>query len=307
MTAIRLARGFTGREAIVKFDGCYHGHADSLLVSAGSGVATLGIPGSPGVPKDLAAKTFTLPYNDVEAARRLLAERGKEIACLLVEPVAANMGVVLPKNGFLEELRQLTQQHGILLIFDEVITGFRMSLGGAQAVCGLRPDLTILGKILGGGLPIGAYGGRREIMDQIAPLGPIYQAGTLSGNPLACAAGLETLSILEQLDPYEGLNSKAEALAEEIRRGAKERGIPVTVNQAGSLLTAFFCEPPVENYAQAKQTDTRLFSALFHQLLKKGIYLPPSNFEALFICVPHSWPVIEQTAAAFREAILGLN
>lgn len=306
MSAIRLARGFTGRGGIVKFDGGYHGHADSLLVSAGSGVATLGIPGCPGVPAPLAALTFTVPYNDLLAAEALFAQRGSEIASVIVEPVAGNMGVVNPRPGFLEGLRRLTKKAGALLIFDEVITGFRLALGGAQQFYNITPDLTVLGKILGGGLPIGGYGGRREIMEQIAPAGPVYQAGTLSGNPLATAAGLATIEQLERLNPYKELDRNGAWLEKEILAAARRVGRALTVNRAGSLLTVFFCEGPVENYDQAKKTDSAHFAKVFHRLLEEGIYLPPSNFEALFLSLAHGPVELEKTAVAFRKALTSL-
>jgi glutamate-1-semialdehyde 2,1-aminomutase len=303
MSAIRAARGFTKRDYILKFEGGYHGHADSFLVEAGSGVATLGIAGSPGVPSALAALTLNAPYNDLEAVERAFQQHPGKIAAVIVEPVAANMGVAPPSAGFLEGLRKITQAGGALLIFDEVITGFRIAYGGAQNFFGIHPDLSVLGKIIGGGLPVAAYGGRRDIMETIAPLGAVYQAGTLSGNPLAMRAGLATLPKLQAAGFYEALNRKAQRLAEGLRVALKESGVAGQVNIAGSLLTVFFTAEAVRDYAGAKKSDTALFSAFFHQMLARGIFLPPSQFEALFVSAAHSEDDIDRTIAAARESL----
>jgi len=306
MTAIRLARGYTGRDKIVKFTGCYHGHADSLLVKAGSGVATLGIPGSPGIPKALAELTISLPYNDIEAIRTTMALYGNEIACIIVEPIAANMGVVMPKAGFLEELRKLTAEYGSLLIFDEVITGFRLAYGGFQTLTGIHPDLTCLGKIIGGGLPVGAMGGRREIMEHLAPDGPVYQAGTLSGNPLAMTAGIRTLDILKQKD-YSEIATKAAKLGNAFRELFQTAGIPVQINQAGSLFTLFFTRTEVVDYESALTSDTALFARFFHGMLAEGINLAPAQFEAGFVSFAHTDDAIDRTIAACAKAIKALG
>lgn len=306
MSAIRLARAVTGRDLIVKFAGGYHGHADGLLVEAGSGATTLGIPSSPGVPRAYAALTAVLPYNDSDAVRALFAERGPEVAAVLVEPVAGNMGVVAPAEGFLETLRSVTREAGALLIFDEVITGFRLGLGGAQERYGVIPDLTVLGKIIGGGLPVGAYCGPAELMDRIAPAGPVYQAGTLSGNPLAVAAGLATLEALEEEGFYEELDGKAERLAAGLLQAAEETGVPVTLNRVGSMMTLFFREPPVENHEQACRSDTEAFARFHREMLQRGIYLPPSQFEAVFLSSAHTPEDIDATSAAAREALSAL-
>jgi glutamate-1-semialdehyde 2,1-aminomutase len=303
MSAMRAARALTKRELILKFEGGYHGHADSFLSEAGSGLATLGISSSPGVPQALAALTLNAPYNDAAAVERIFAEHGAKIAAIIVEPIAANMGVVPPAPGFLESLRRITQQDGSLLIFDEVITGFRLAYGGAQSVYGIQPDMTVLGKIIGGGLPVAAYGGRREIMDQIAPLGPVYQAGTLSGNPLAMRAGLTTLALLEDPEFYKPLNARAERLGNGLRDALRETGVPGHVNAAGSLITLFFAAEPVRNYAAAKKSDTRRFAAFFHEMLSRGVLLPPSQFEALFVSSAHSDEDISRTLAATRESL----
>lgn len=306
MTAIRLARGWTGRDKIIKFTGCYHGHADTLLVKAGSGVATLGIPGSPGIPKALAELTISLPYNDIETVRTTMAMHGSEIACIIVEPVAANMGVVMPKNGFLEELRRLTIEHGSLLIFDEVITGFRLAYGGFQTLTGIRPDLTCLGKIIGGGLPVGAMGGRREIMEYLAPIGPVYQAGTLSGNPLAMTAGIRTLDILKQKDYFE-IEKKAVKLGNKFRELFQTASIPVQINQAGSLFTLFFTKTEVVDYESALKSDTALFARFFHGMLAEGINLAPAQFEAGFVSFAHTDNDIDKTIAACARTIKALG
>jgi len=306
MSAIRLARGATGRDLIVKFDGCYHGHADSLLVKAGSGGATFGIPDSAGVPAALAALTLALPFNDLAAVSRALESRRGEVAAVLVEPVAGNMGVVPPAPGFLAGLRQLCTRHGALLIFDEVITGFRVAFGGAQALYSVRPDLTCLGKIIGGGLPVGAYGGSRELMSKVAPLGAVYQAGTLSGNPLAVAAGLATLRALEDPAAYDRLERLGALFQRGITEAAAAAGIPVTVNRVGSMLTAFFSDGPVTDYASARRADTARYARFFHGMLERGVYLAPSQFEAAFVSLAHSEQDLETAAQACREAMEGL-
>jgi glutamate-1-semialdehyde 2,1-aminomutase len=303
MSAIRLARGFTGRDAIIKFDGCYHGHADSLLVEAGSGVATLGIPGSPGIPKDFVSHTLSLPYNDVDTLAKIMNERGNEIACVIVEPVAGNMGLVPPRDGFLQSLRELTTAHGALLIFDEVITGFRVAYGGAQELYGIVPDLTCLGKIIGGGLPVGAYGGKAEIMSRMAPEGPVYQAGTLSGNPVAMAAGIATLSELKNPGFHDALEEKAERLAKGLGEAAASAGIPVYSTRVGSILGMFFTDQSVENFDDAKTCDLNLFSRYYAGMLEKGIYLAPSQFESMFVSSAHNMDHIDDTIQAAREVM----
>jgi glutamate-1-semialdehyde 2,1-aminomutase len=303
MSAVRLARAFTRRDLLLKFDGGYHGHADSFLSQAGSGLATLGIASSPGVPESLAALTLNVPFNDIAAVEQAFAHHRDLIAAVIVEPVAANMGVVLPRGNFLRDLRELSRRHGALLIFDEVITGFRLAHGGAQSLYGIQPDLTTLGKIIGGGLPAAAYGGRRDIMRLVAPLGPVYQAGTLSGNPLAMRAGIETLRQLEAPGFYDELNRKAERLAVGLRAAVNEAAMPAQVNAAGSLLTLFFRPGPVENYADAKKSDVRRFGSFFGELLDLGVFLPPSQFEALFVSAAHSETDIEHTIEACRAAL----
>ncbi len=306
MSALRLARGYTNRNKILKFDGCYHGHADSLLVKAGSGLATMGIPDSLGVPEDIAKHTITAPYNDLDAVKRAVAEHGKDMACIIVEPVAANMGVVPPRQGFLEGLRKITEENGILLIFDEVITGFRIAYGGAQEYYGIKPDLTCLGKIIGGGLPVGAYGGRRDIMEKIAPLGPVYQAGTLSGNPLAVTAGIETLKLLKK-GVYKELEKKSAYLAEGIKGAAKKAGCPAYHTRVGSILCTFFTSNNVIDYASAKTSDTKAYARFFFAMLEKGINLAPSQFEAMFLSTAHTEREIERTIKisydAFKTAL----
>jgi glutamate-1-semialdehyde 2,1-aminomutase len=303
MSALRAARGFTRRDAILKFEGCYHGHADSLLVKAGSGAITFGVPDSLGVPADLAKHTLTLPYNDLQAVRALFAARGAEIAAIIVEPVAGNMGVVPPRPNFLAGLRDVTQRHGALLIFDEVITGFRIARGGAQEITGVRPDLTALGKIVGGGLPVGVYGGRAEILEQVAPLGPIYQAGTLSGNPLAMAAGIETLLLLEAPGFYADLEAKGKRLSDGLAEAAAARRIPMQINRVGSMLTTFFTTVRVEDYVTAKTADTARYGAFFRALLDRGVSLAPSQFEAAFISAAHTAQDLETTIAGAREVL----
>jgi len=305
MSAVRLARAFTKRELILKFEGGYHGHADSFLVEAGSGLATLGISSSPGVPEALARLTLNAPYNDVAAVEGLFAQHQGKIAAIIVEPVAANMGVVLPALEFLAALRRITERDGALLIFDEVITGFRLTYGGAQDVFNVHPDLTVLGKIIGGGLPVAAYGGRREVMDTIAPLGPVYQAGTLSGNPLAMRAGLATLAKLDSpgVTFYPLLLKKAARLTDGLRAALRESGVPGEVNSTGSLLTLFFADEPVHDYAGAKKSNTARFAAFFREMLARGILLPPSQFEALFVSAAHSDDDIDRTVAAARASL----
>jgi glutamate-1-semialdehyde 2,1-aminomutase len=303
LSAIRLARGFTGRDRIVKFDGCYHGHGDSLLVKAGSGVATLGLPDSPGVPKSLAELTTVLPFNNPEALKSEFERRDSDIACVIVEPVVGNMGCVPPAAGYLELLRDLTKRSGTILIFDEVMTGFRLARGGAQQRYGMRADLTTLGKIIGGGLPVGAYGGRAEIMNRVAPAGPIYQAGTLSGNPLAVAAGLATLRRLEKENPYARLESLGSQLEQGLILAAAAAGVRVRVNRAGSMFTLFFTDRDVTDFESAKSCDSERFNQYFHSMLDQGIYLPPSQFEAAFISAAHTDADIERTIDAAKRAL----
>lgn len=307
MSAIRLARGFTGRDTIIKFDGCYHGHADTLLVEAGSGVATLSIPGSPGVPKSFVDHTLSLPYNDIDAVSAVMKSKGEKIACIIVEPVAGNMGLVTPVDGFLEALRELADQSGSLLIFDEVMTGFRVARGGAQSAYGIFPDLTCLGKIIGGGLPVGAYGGRRDIMEHIAPQGPVYQAGTLSGNPLAMAAGIATLTQLNAPGFYETLDDKTERLAAGLKNASKNAGIKVQLSKAGSMLGLFFTDKDVQNFEDAKTSDLKRFSAYYQGMLEEGVYLAPSQFEALFVSAAHDTAHIDKTIRAAERVMGGLK
>ncbi len=306
MSALRVARGFTGRTKLVKFEGCYHGHADSLLVKAGSGGATFGVPDSLGVPPDLARLTLTVAYNDLDAVRAVLEAEGRDVAAVIVEPVAGNMGVVPPAPGFLAGLRDLTAHHGACLIFDEVITGFRVGYGGAQARYGVTPDLTILGKIIGGGLPVGAYGGRREIMERVSPLGGVYQAGTLSGNPLAVAAGLETLRALREPGVYEALESRAAALDAGLTEATARARVPATVNRVGSMLTAFFAPGPVTDWTSAARADRARYGTFFHAMLDRGVYLAPSQFEAAFLSLAHSPDDVAATVGATRAALLAL-
>ena len=308
MSALRLARGFTERAKIVKFIGCYHGHSDSLLVDAGSGLATFGVPSSPGVTEGVAKDTITVPFNDSDAITRVMDEYGKDIACIIVEPVAGNMGCVLPENGYLDTLRALTEKHGALLIFDEVMCGFRASLGGAQAAYGITPDLTCLGKIIGGGLPCAAYGGRRDIMEQIAPAGPVYQAGTLSGNPLAMTAGIETLKlILKEPEPGEAdasraLTLKTKNLVLGLESAAREAGVKIQAHQAGSMFSIFFNEGKVKDYASSAASDQEAFKVWFRAMLEQGIYLAPSQFETLFLSLAHTDEDINRTIAAAEKA-----
>ena len=298
MSAIRLARAFTGRDKIVKFSGCYHGHADGLLVAAGSGAATLNIPTSEGIPEAYLGETLVLPYNDIPACEALFARRGNDIAAVLVEPIAGNMGVIYPHQGFLGGLRKITRKHGSLLIFDEVITGFRVAWGGAQTLFSITPDITCLGKIIGGGLPVGAYGGRREIMQQVAPLGGMYQAGTLSGNPVAMAAGLATLKELKKKGTYARLDSMGKILCAGIRDQAEEQGITVRVEECGSLFTVFFSNTPPACYEDARSCNVEQFKEFFTGMLKEGIYLPPSQFETAFISLAHTRQDINMTIEA---------
>src|SRR6202163_568732 len=303
MSAVRLARAATGRDLIIKFEGCYHGHSDSFLSEAGSGLATLGIAACPGVPQALAVLTLNAPYNDAAAVENLFDRHRDEIAAVIVEPVAANMGVVPPAPGFLQRLRDLTTRHGALLIFDEVITGFRLCYGGAQTMFGIVPDLTTLGKIIGGGLPVAAYGGRRDLMDRVAPLGPVYQAGTLSGNPLAMSAGIASLDLLAAPGFYESLDARAKRLGDGIAAALREARAPATATRVGSLLTLFFSRAPVADYAAAKKCDTVRFASFFRAMLDRGIFLAPSQFEALFVSSAHSNADIDRTIEAFREAL----
>lgn len=302
MSALRLARAFTEREMIVKFEGGYHGHADALLVKAGSGAATFGVPSSPGVPGDVARNTLTLPYNDLKAVQRIFEQEGEKIACIIVEPVAGNMGVIPPAPDFLPGLRELTRQWGALLIFDEVITGFRVAYGGAQELFGIRPDLTCLGKIIGGGLPVGAYGGRKEIMELLAPEGPVYQAGTLAGNPLAMVAGANTLTSLSRPGVYAQLEDMSAYLDREVTKLAKGAGVPLTVNRVGSMLTFFFHPGPVTDFAGAARSDSKRFVQFFWAMLEQGVYLAPSPFEAAFVSTAHTKQDVEETLAACGRA-----
>jgi glutamate-1-semialdehyde 2,1-aminomutase len=302
MSAIRAARGFTGRDKIIKFEGCYHGHADGLLVKAGSGAATFGVPDSPGVPRDYARNTITLPINDLKAFKRTVEKNGKNIACVILEPVVGNSGCILPRPGYLEGLRKLTQKYGIVLIFDEVMTGFRVSYGGAQKVFKIKPDMTCLGKVIGGGLPVGAYGGKKEIMRNIAPDGPVYQAGTLSGNPLAMTAGIETLKILSRPETYKKLMSKSAALENALKDAAKRAGIKTKFYRAGTMFCTYFTDKEVYNFSDAANTDTATFAKFFRKMLEKGINLAPSAFEAGFMSLAHSLADINQTARAAYEA-----
>ncbi|HMK50687.1 MAG TPA: glutamate-1-semialdehyde 2,1-aminomutase [Thermodesulfovibrionales bacterium] len=307
MSAIRLARGFTKRDKIIKFEGCYHGHADGLLVKAGSGATTFGVPDSPGVPKAYAKNTITLPFNDAKAVRRIIEREWKDIACVILEPVVGNIGCVLPKPGFLEAVRKMTKAHGIVLIFDEVMTGFRVSHGGAQEKFGIVPDLTCLGKVIGGGLPVGAYGGKEEIMDLLSPQGPVYQAGTLSGNPLAMTAGIETLKMLNRKGVYETLERTASVLESGLADAAKTAGVKTKFYRAGTMFCTYFTDTDVVDYASAKKSDVERFSRFFCSMLDKGIYLAPSQFEAGFISLAHSVKDVEKTVRAAYESFLKIK
>ena len=304
MSAIRLARGATQRDVVIKFDGCYHGHADTLLVAAGSGVATLGIPGSPGVPKSVAQHTLSLPYNDIDCIRNVMKEQGNKIACIIVEPVAGNMGLVKPAEGFLQALRELADQHGSVLIFDEVMTGFRVAYGGAQSLYGVYPDLTCFGKIIGGGMPVGAYGGKRELMANIAPQGSVYQAGTLSGNPVAMAAGIATLEQIQKDGFYDALDQKAAHLLKGLVQTAEKAAVPVQAARVGSMLGFFFTDQKVQNFEDAKKCDLVKFTQFYNGMRQDGIYIAPSQFEALFLSAAHEMEHIEATINA-AETVIG--
>jgi glutamate-1-semialdehyde 2,1-aminomutase len=306
MSAIRLARGYTGRDKILKFSGCYHGHADSLLVKAGSGAATFGVPDSPGVPADFAKHTLTAEYNSLESVKNLLAENKGTVACIIVEPVAGNMGTVPPREGFLEGLRSLCTDEGIVLIFDEVMTGFRVAYGGAQELFGVTPDMTTLGKIIGGGLPVGAFGGKREIMQILSPAGGVYQAGTLSGNPLAMTAGIETLKLLQRDGFYRELEAKSAYLADGIARASKEAGYPIYSTRVGSMFCAFFTNGEVHDWPTAAACDTKAFARYFRAMLEEGVYLAPSQFETAFVSIVHTDADLDRTIAAARKAFKSL-
>ena len=303
MSAIRLARGVTGRDLVIKFDGCYHGHADTLLVAAGSGVATLGIPGSPGVPEAVAQSTLSLPFNDIEAIKKVMADKGDKVACVIVEPVAGNMGLVAPEDDFLKTLRELTETHGAVLIFDEVMTGFRVAYGGAQSLYDIQPDLTCFGKVIGGGLPVAAYGGKKEIMSQIAPQGSIYQAGTLSGNPIAMAAGIATLKQLQKPGVYEALNERSKRLITGLGQAAKKTGIAARVGHVGSMIGMFFTDRNVANFDDAKTCDLELFSNFYQGMRQHGIYIAPSQFEVLFLSTAHSDEHVDATIDAAQQVL----
>jgi glutamate-1-semialdehyde 2,1-aminomutase len=307
MSALRLARGFTGRDRVLKMEGCYHGHVDSLLVKAGSGVLTLGIPGTPGVAKTVAAGTLTVPFNDLEALKGVLDAHGSDLAAVILEPVAGNMGVVPPGPGYLEGVRELTAKHGVILVFDEVMSGFRVALGGAQERFGIRPDLTTLGKVIGGGLPVGAYGGRDDILSRVAPEGDIYQAGTLSGNPLAMRAGIETIRILKESGAYDRLEATSSALADGLLEAGRSAGVPVSLNRVGSMITVFFTEETVTDFASASRCNTKMHAAWFHAMLDRGVYFPPSQFEAFFVSLAHTPEDVEATLSASREAFAAIR
>ena len=306
MSAIRLARGATGRDIVIKFDGCYHGHADTLLVAAGSGVATLGIPGSPGVPEAVAQHTISLPFNDKDAIEKVMDDKGDKIACVIVEPVAGNMGMVPPANGFLETLRELTQKHGAVLIFDEVMTGFRVAYGGAQSIYGIVPDLTCFGKVIGGGLPVGAYGGNKDIMSQIAPQGTVYQAGTLSGNPIAMTAGIATLEQLRKDGVYESLEEKSSRLVAGLANASQKAGVAARVGHVGSMLGMFFTDRDIACFEDAKTCDLELFSSFYQGMRQQGVYIAPSQFEALFLSTEHADEHIDATANAAEQVLKNL-
>jgi len=303
MSAIRIARGYTGRDLVVKYVGCYHGHVDGLLVQAGSGATTFGTPSSPGIPKGYTRNTVAIPFNDVDVLTNLCKKQGKKIACIIIEPVAGNMGVVPPKKGYLQALRKLTKRYGIVLIFDEVMTGFRVARGGAQELYGIDPDMTTLGKIIGGGLPVGAYGGKAEIIDCVSPVGEVYQAGTLSGNPLAMAAGIATLKRLTGKGFYEKLEKKAAALAAGLEKSARNAGVPTFHTRVGSMMCTFFTSEPVFDYDSAKGSDTKRYAKYFHRMLDHGVYFAPSQFEAAFVSEAHTKTDIERTIAANAEVM----
>jgi len=305
MSAVRLARAYTGRDIIVKFDGCYHGHADTLLVAAGSGVATLGIPGSPGIPESIVAHTLSLPYNDLDTVHDVMKKQGDNIACIIVEPVAGNMGLVTPRPGFLEGLRDLSNQYGSVLIFDEVMSGYRVAYGGAQVLYDISPDLTCLGKIIGGGMPVGAYGGRKDIMKKIAPQGPVYQAGTLSGNPLAMAAGLATLNALMAPNFYEELELKTKQLISGIEDAASIAGVNIQSDHVGSMIGVFFTDTPVFSFDDAKKSNLEIFKHYYQSMRQQGVYIAPSQFEAGFVSSAHSQSDIDNTIHAAREVFKG--
>ncbi|TSC23900.1 glutamate-1-semialdehyde 2,1-aminomutase [Corallococcus sp. Z5C101001] len=307
VAAIRVARGFTGREHILKFEGCFHGAGDPFLVKAGSGVETLGLPDSPGVPAALASLTLTAPFNDLEAVERIFQEKGKDIACTIIEPVVGNMGVLVPRPGYLQGLQALCQKYGVLFVMDEVMTGFRLARGGAQELYGLKPDLTTMAKVVGGGMPLGAYGGRRDIMSKVAPEGPVYQSGTLSGNPVAVAAGMACLKALAAPGTYARLEQVSLLLEEGFLAEAKAAGVPVTVNRVGSMLTVFFTSEPVFDYGSAKKADTAKFGRFFHAMLNEGVYLPPSQFEAAFVSLAIGEPEVAHVLAAARKAFRALG
>jgi glutamate-1-semialdehyde 2,1-aminomutase len=303
MSAVRLARGATQRDVVIKFDGCYHGHADTLLVAAGSGVATLGIPGSPGVPDSIARHTLSLPFNDTDSLKEVMEKQGDSVACIIVEPIAGNMGLVLPEKDFLETLRELTDRFGAILIFDEVMTGFRVAYGGAQTLFGVHPDLTCFGKIIGGGLPVGAYGGRLDLMSKVAPQGSVYQAGTLSGNPVAMAAGIATLEQLQKGGFYEALDKKADRLLSGLEQAAKKAAIPAQAKRVGSMLGFFFNDKEVKNFDDAKTCNLDRFSAFYNGLRQKGVYVAPSQFEVLFVSIAHDTEHIDMTIQAAEEVL----
>lgn len=307
VAAIRVARGFTGRDYILKFEGCFHGAGDPFLVKAGSGVETLGLPDSPGVPAALARLTLTAPFNDLGAVERIFAEKGKEIACAIIEPVVGNMGVLIPKLNYLKDLQELCQKYGVLLVLDEVMTGFRLARGGAQELYGLKPDLSTFAKVVGGGMPLGAYGGRRDIMAKVAPEGPVYQSGTLSGNPVAVAAGLACLKALAAPGTYARLEQISRMLEDGLLAEAKEAGVPITLNRVGSMFTVFFTDSPVYDYTSAKKADTARFSKFFHAMLHEGVYLPPSQFEAVFVSLAIGEPEVAHILAAARKAFRALG
>jgi glutamate-1-semialdehyde 2,1-aminomutase len=307
MSAVRLARAVTNRQIVVKFDGCYHGHADTLLVAAGSGVATLGIPGSPGIPESVARHTLSLPFNDIDSVQKVMEQQGDNIACIIVEPVAGNMGLVTPKVGFLEALKELSQKYGSILIFDEVMTGFRVARGGAQSLYGISPDLTCFGKIIGGGLPVGAYGGRQDLMDHIAPQGSVYQAGTLSGNPIAMAAGIATLEQISRDGFYESLEEKSQRLAGGLSNAAQNAGVPASVSHIGSMLGMFFTVQDIKNFDDAKTCNLEMFSAFYNGMRTNGVYIAPSQYEVLFVSAAHSSEDIEKTIQVAEKVLADLG